>query len=148
MLRGSRERPEAMKRQIEPQLSRALVRWVDAVRTRAQLIVIACLVLTAVCLGHTLTHLGINADNVSLLPERLPSRQAHERFIEHFPNLEAANAAFRLVKALTGAEVLGPFLVGLEAPVNILPRGVETEDLVGMAAITAALAFRRTSVGP
>jgi malate dehydrogenase (oxaloacetate-decarboxylating)(NADP+) len=60
-----------------------------------------------------------------------------------FPDLSSANAAFRLVKALTGGEVLGPFLLGLRHPVNILPRGSTVSDLVGMTAMTAMLAQAR-----
>ena len=57
-----------------------------------------------------------------------------------FPNLDAANAAFRLVKELTGSEVLGPILMGLRHPVHIMPRGSTVADLVGMTAVTAMLA--------
>ncbi|MHC4828887.1 MAG: NADP-dependent malic enzyme [Planctomycetota bacterium] len=57
-----------------------------------------------------------------------------------FPNLDAANASFRLIRSLMKAEVLGPFIVGLKKSINILPRDSTEQDLVGTTAITAMLA--------
>ncbi len=52
-----------------------------------------------------------------------------------FPNLEAANAAYKLVWRLAGAEAIGPILLGMKKPVHVLQRGVEVADIVNMAAI-------------
>jgi malate dehydrogenase (oxaloacetate-decarboxylating)(NADP+) len=52
-----------------------------------------------------------------------------------FPNLDAANAAYKLLWRLGGAEVIGPILQGLDRPVHVLQRGVEVNDIVNMAAI-------------
>ena len=52
-----------------------------------------------------------------------------------FPNLEAANAAYKLLWRLGGAEVIGPILQGLSKPVHVLQRGVDVNDIVNMAAI-------------
>ncbi len=52
-----------------------------------------------------------------------------------FANLEAANAAYKLVWRLAGAEAIGPILLGLSKPVHVLQRGVEVADIVNMAAI-------------
>ncbi len=52
-----------------------------------------------------------------------------------FPNLEAANAAYKLVWRLAGAEAIGPILLGLNRPVHVLQRGVDVADIVNMAAI-------------
>ncbi len=52
-----------------------------------------------------------------------------------FPNLEAANAAYKLVWRLAGAEAIGPILLGLKRPVHVLQRGVDVADIVNMAAI-------------
>ncbi len=90
--------------------------------------------------------------DVALDPERFrtfipPEAHAGPANLLIFPNLSAANAAFRLVKALTRSEVLGPFLLGLRHPVNIVPRGSTVQDLVGMTAMTAmtAMAMRARS---
>ncbi len=52
-----------------------------------------------------------------------------------FANLEAANAAYKLVWRLAGAEAIGPIVLGLAKPVHVLQRGVEVADIVNMAAI-------------
>ena len=52
-----------------------------------------------------------------------------------FPTLDAANAAYKLLWRLGGAEVIGPILQGLAKPVHVLQRGVDVNDIVNMAAI-------------
>ncbi|HYC92140.1 MAG TPA: NADP-dependent malic enzyme [Thermoanaerobaculia bacterium] len=52
-----------------------------------------------------------------------------------FSSLDAANAAYKLLWRLAGAEVIGPILQGLSKPVHVLQRGVDVNDIVNMAAI-------------
>ncbi|HMC22232.1 MAG TPA: phosphate acetyltransferase [Thermoanaerobaculia bacterium] len=52
-----------------------------------------------------------------------------------FPNLDSANAAYKLLWRVGGAEVIGPILQGLAKPVHVLQRGVDVNDIVNMAAI-------------
>jgi len=52
-----------------------------------------------------------------------------------FPSLDAANAAYKLLWRLGGAEVIGPILQGLAKPVHVLQRGVDVNDIVNMAAM-------------
>ncbi len=52
-----------------------------------------------------------------------------------FANLDAANAAYKLLWRLGGAEAIGPILQGLSRPVHVLQRGVDVNDIVNMAAI-------------
>ncbi|MCZ7607832.1 MAG: NADP-dependent malic enzyme [Planctomycetota bacterium] len=56
-----------------------------------------------------------------------------------FPNLDAANAAFRLVRVMAGASAIGPLLLGLRKPANVMPRGSTVQDAVAMAAVTLAM---------
>ncbi|MCC6465571.1 MAG: NADP-dependent malic enzyme [Planctomycetes bacterium] len=56
-----------------------------------------------------------------------------------FPDLDAANAAFRLVRVTAEATALGPLLLGLRRPANVMPRGSTVQDAVSMAAITLAM---------
>ena len=62
-----------------------------------------------------------------------------------FPNLDAANAAYKLLWRLGGAEVIGPILQGLARPVHVLQRGVDVNDIVNMAAIAVMDAQEHSS---
>jgi malate dehydrogenase (oxaloacetate-decarboxylating)(NADP+) len=55
-----------------------------------------------------------------------------------FPDLSAANIAFRLVRALSEGEVVGPLLLGLRRQVGLLPRGVTAREIAHMTAIVGA----------
>ncbi len=54
-----------------------------------------------------------------------------------FPNLDAGNSGYKLVQQLGDAEVLGPFLVGLEKPANVLQRTGTVEDVINTCVLTA-----------
>jgi malate dehydrogenase (oxaloacetate-decarboxylating)(NADP+) len=54
-----------------------------------------------------------------------------------FPNLDAANIAYKLLDRLGGAQAIGPILVGMAQPVHLLQRGPEVNDIVNMAVIAA-----------
>jgi malate dehydrogenase (oxaloacetate-decarboxylating)(NADP+) len=51
-----------------------------------------------------------------------------------FPELQSANAAYKLVWRLAKADAIGPILMGMGKPVHVLQRGVEVADIVNMAA--------------
>jgi malate dehydrogenase (oxaloacetate-decarboxylating)(NADP+) len=54
-----------------------------------------------------------------------------------FPDLDAANLSYSLVERLGGAETIGPVLLGMQRPVNILPTGGSVQQIVYLAALTA-----------
>ena len=54
-----------------------------------------------------------------------------------FPNLDAGNISYKLVQQLGGAEVVGPFLMGVKRPANVLQRTCTVEDIVNTTAMTA-----------
>jgi malate dehydrogenase (oxaloacetate-decarboxylating)(NADP+) len=54
-----------------------------------------------------------------------------------FPNLDAGNISYKLVQQLGGAEVIGPFLMGVKKPANVLQRTCTVDDIVNTVALTA-----------
>ncbi len=54
-----------------------------------------------------------------------------------FPNLDAGNISYKLVQQLGGAEVIGPFLMGVKRPANVLQRTCTVDDIVNTVALTA-----------
>ena len=57
-----------------------------------------------------------------------------------FPDLESADIACRMMRALTGARTLGPILQGLACPANVAEPDHSADDLVDLIAVTAAQA--------
>jgi malate dehydrogenase (oxaloacetate-decarboxylating)(NADP+) len=53
------------------------------------------------------------------------------------PGLQSANLSSKLLKNLGGESVLGPFIVGLELPVQIAPMTASASDLVTLAVLAA-----------
>jgi len=51
-----------------------------------------------------------------------------------FPELQSANAAYKLVWRLADADAIGPILMGMRAPIHVLQQGVDVPDIVNMAA--------------
>lgn len=55
-----------------------------------------------------------------------------------FPDLNAGNIGYKMIQRLGGFEAVGPFLAGLNAPVNDLSRGCSEEDVYKTAIVTAS----------
>jgi len=55
-----------------------------------------------------------------------------------FPNLDAGNAAYKLMRHLGGADIIGPILVGLGKSVHVLQRHSDVDTIVRMSAIAAS----------
>ena len=54
-----------------------------------------------------------------------------------FSRLSAANAAYKLLDRLGGADVIGPVLLGMSKPAHVLQRGCSLQDVVNLATIAS-----------
>src|SRR5262249_57904370 len=57
-----------------------------------------------------------------------------------FPDLNSGNIGYKLLWRLGNAEVIGPVLMGMARPVNVLQQGASVQDVVNLAAMTAVRA--------
>ena len=64
-----------------------------------------------------------------------------------FPNLQAANIAYKLLSRMGGADSIGPILLGMNKPVCALQRGCDVNDIVNMASVTAFEAYNLAQKG-
>src|SRR5213592_2010805 len=74
----------------------------------------------------------------SILTRRYPfARLRAAANVLIFPNLDAANIAYKLLDRLGGAQAIGPILVGMARPVHILQRGAEVNEIVNLVVLAA-----------
>ena len=59
------------------------------------------------------------------------------------PGLQSANLSAKLLRELGGESVLGPYILGLELPVQIAPMTASASDLVTLAVLAAGSAKER-----
>jgi malate dehydrogenase (oxaloacetate-decarboxylating)(NADP+) len=59
-----------------------------------------------------------------------------------FPNLDAGNAAYKLLGVIGDGDVIGPIVLGMKKPVNVLQQGANVDSIVHMTAITVARSIR------
>jgi malate dehydrogenase (oxaloacetate-decarboxylating)(NADP+) len=53
-----------------------------------------------------------------------------------FPDLNSGNIAYKMMRELGGAEVIGPIVTGLKKPIQVLQMSSSVREIVSMAAIT------------
>jgi malate dehydrogenase (oxaloacetate-decarboxylating)(NADP+) len=53
-----------------------------------------------------------------------------------FPNLSSANIAYNLLKEVAGIEKVGPLLLGLKKPIQVLQLGATVREIVNLTAIS------------
>lgn len=70
-----------------------------------------------------------------IVDELYPFSRVRDANVLIFPNLEAANIAYKLVQRLGDGELIGPILLGMGKPVHVLQRGDEVREIVNMAAV-------------
>ncbi|MBL8157781.1 MAG: NADP-dependent malic enzyme, partial [Anaerolineae bacterium] len=77
------------------------------------------------------------------MKERFPFSAVSDANVLVFPDLEAANTAYKLLSTLGGAQAVGPVLLGLGAPVHVLQTGDSVDDIVSIAAVAVVDAQTR-----
>ena len=60
-----------------------------------------------------------------------------------FPNLSSANIAYNLLKEIAGLEKIGPIMLGLKKPVQVLQLGASVREIVNMTAISVVDANKK-----
>jgi malate dehydrogenase (oxaloacetate-decarboxylating)(NADP+) len=60
-----------------------------------------------------------------------------------FPDLNAANIAYKLMMRLGGVEAFGPILMGMAYPIHVLQRGSEAADIANLTAFAVVDAQER-----
>ncbi|MCB0070030.1 MAG: NADP-dependent malic enzyme [Caldilineaceae bacterium] len=75
--------------------------------------------------------------DVAVVPELMQRHYAFSQVKDAnvlvFPQLAAANTAYKLMARLGGAEAIGPILVGMNKPVHVLETGADVRDIVNVA---------------
>jgi malate dehydrogenase (oxaloacetate-decarboxylating)(NADP+) len=77
----------------------------------------------------------------ALNPELLKSKFPFSKLVDKkvntliFPNLDAANITYKMLKELNKTDSIGPIMLGLDKPVHIFQLGASVEEMVNMAAV-------------
>jgi malate dehydrogenase (oxaloacetate-decarboxylating)(NADP+) len=71
----------------------------------------------------------------ALMEERFPFSAVKDANVLIFPDLQSANIAYKLLRHLGGAQIIGPVLLGMGAPIHVLQAGDEVNDIVSIAAV-------------
>jgi len=83
-----------------------------------------------------------------IMEERFPFSQVRNANVLIFPNLDAANASWKLLSRLGETQVIGPILVGTNKSVHALQPSAEVRDILRMTslAVVAAQEHERREV--
>ncbi len=79
----------------------------------------------------------------SLIEQRFPFSKVRDANVLVFPDLGSANISYKLLSRLSEAEVVGPILLGLGAPVQALQAGDDVRSIVALSTFAALDAQRR-----
>jgi malate dehydrogenase (oxaloacetate-decarboxylating)(NADP+) len=84
--------------------------------------------------GEIQTDFALNPD---MLKSKFPFSKLANKKVNTliFPNLDAANITYKMLKELDKVVSIGPIMMGLEKPVHIFQLGASVEEMVNMAAV-------------
>jgi malate dehydrogenase (oxaloacetate-decarboxylating)(NADP+) len=91
---------------------------------------------------------GMLAFNKEILKENYPFSDLVDADVNVliFPNLTAGNIAYHLLKEIGGIDVIGPILLGMKKPVNVLQLGSSVHNIINMATVAVVDAQLKTRI--
>lgn len=91
---------------------------------------------------------GMLAFNKEILKENYPFSDLVDADVNVliFPNLTAGNIAYHLLKEIGGIDVIGPVLLGMKKPVNVLQLGSSVRNIINMATVAVVDAQLKTRI--
>jgi len=91
---------------------------------------------------------GMMAFNKEILKENYPFSDLVDAQVNVliFPNLTSGNIAYHLLKEIGGVDIIGPILLGLKKPVNVLQLGSGVRNIINMATVAVVDAQLKTRV--
>jgi malate dehydrogenase (oxaloacetate-decarboxylating)(NADP+) len=91
---------------------------------------------------------GMLAFNKDILKENYPFSDLVDADVNVliFPNLTAGNIAYHLLKEIGGIDVIGPILLGMKKPVNVLQLGSSVHNIINMATVAVVDAQLKTRI--
>ncbi len=78
-----------------------------------------------------------------LIEQHYPFSRVKDANVLVFPDLDSANVAYKLLQRLGDAEAIGPILLGMGKPVQVLSTGATVREIAHMAAIAVLDAQER-----
>ena len=91
---------------------------------------------------------GMLAFNKEILKENYPFSELVDADVNVliFPNLTAGNISYHLLKEVGGVDIIGPILLGLKKPVNVLQLGSDVRNIINMATVSVVDAQLKTRI--
>tara|TARA_B110000503_G_C7165433_1_gene421685 strand:- start:1857 stop:4151 length:2295 start_codon:yes stop_codon:yes gene_type:complete len=85
--------------------------------------------------GEIQTDFALNSE---LLKSKFPFSKLVNKKVNTliYPNLDAANITYKMLKELNKLDSIGPIMMGLDKPVHIFQLGASVEEMVNMAAVS------------
>ncbi|MDF1499159.1 MAG: NADP-dependent malic enzyme [Anaerolineales bacterium] len=79
-----------------------------------------------------------------IIDERYPFSQVKDANVLIFPSLESANIGYKLIQRLGKGHAIGPILLGIDAPIQVIQTGDDVADIVRIAAVAVMDAQSRS----
>ncbi|MEN9696738.1 MAG: hypothetical protein RLZ56_159 [Bacteroidota bacterium] len=91
---------------------------------------------------------GMLAFNKEILKENYPFSDLVDADVNVliFPNLNAGNISYHLLKEVGGVDIIGPIILGLKKPANVLQLGSDVRNIINMATVSVVDAQLKTRI--